>query len=221
MNIEKTVFKLSFCLVLVICYTFGLGGNWTWINGWIFIALFMGLLFAAVLPPMKNLRLLKRIFHLSYQKERDFHDKITLLFFRIFLLIWFIIMPLDASRYNWSSEFPLWLSTIGVIGFLIANVLIYHIFKQKLFLVTVVKDKIVTTTGLYKIVRHPMYMAIILVTLSGAIVLNSTYGIYISAIIAYILYVRIIFEEKIYMEELIDYREYKHKVKHILIPYVF
>ncbi|MCK5176716.1 MAG: hypothetical protein KAQ92_03250, partial [Candidatus Aenigmarchaeota archaeon] len=96
----KIVLKIFFYFALILGCIFGLGGNWTWINGWIFIVLFMGMIFAALIPSMKNLRLLERMFRLPYQKERDFHDNITVLLFRIFCLIWFVLMPLDASRYN-------------------------------------------------------------------------------------------------------------------------
>jgi protein-S-isoprenylcysteine O-methyltransferase Ste14 len=90
-------------------------------------------------------------------------------------------------------------------------------------LYTVVKkleDQQVVSTGLYGVVRHPMYMAIILSAFSGAFILGSLFGVYIAIIMALILYIRTLFEERLLVEELAGYKEYKEKVKYRFIPYV-
>jgi protein-S-isoprenylcysteine O-methyltransferase Ste14 len=202
---------------------FGLGGNWLWRPGWIFIVVFMGMIFASAIPLTANRKLLEERLKSPYQEEQAVSDKIILTSFLIFYLAWLVIMPLDSQRFNWSPEFPIWLSWVGVVGFIIADVLLYYVFRQNAYLYTVVKkleDQQVVSTGLYGVVRHPMYMAIILSAFSGAFILGSLFGVYIAIIMALILYIRTLFEERLLVEELAGYKEYKEKVKYRFIPYV-
>ena len=83
------------------------------------------------------------------------------------------------------------------------------------------KDQKVVDTGLYGLVRHPMYLSVILLFLSFPLVLGSLYGFYIFLIFPLVLIIRIRNEEKILVKELKGYSKYKLKVKYKLIPFIW
>jgi protein-S-isoprenylcysteine O-methyltransferase Ste14 len=209
--------------IIIAALLMGLAGNLKWIEGWIFIVLFIMMLIAVMIPLFKNKKMLEERLKPYYHKKQKPIDKVIITIIYILGLAWFIIMPLDAVRFEWSPQFPIWLTTIGIIGFFISNILLYLVFKQNAFLSPVVKKQEkhkVVSTGLYGIVRHPMYSAVSLMMFSGSVVLGSLYGVYINIALAFILFLRTFHEEKVLENELKGYKEYKKKVTKRLIPFV-
>ena len=87
--------------------------------------------------------------------------------------------------------------------------------------IEVQKDQKVIETGLYKIVRHPMYSATIVLFLSMPFVLGSLVSFFVFLLYPVLIVVRIVHEEKFLEQELEGYKEYKKKVKYRLIPFVW
>ena len=98
------------------------------------------------------------------------------------------------------------------------------VLKQNAYLsrtIKVEKNQKVVSTGLYKIIRHPMYTATLLIFLSMPIILGSLVSLIVFLTYPIIIVVRIVYEEKLLEQELIGYLDYKKKVKYRLIPFIW
>ena len=108
--------------------------------------------------------------------------------------------------------------------FLTAYVLYAEVLRENTFLsrtIEVQENQTVVDTGLYGIVRHPMYSATILLFLSIPLVLGSVFSFTIFLVYPFIIAKRIKNEEELLEKELNGYKEYKEKVKYRLIPFVW
>jgi protein-S-isoprenylcysteine O-methyltransferase Ste14 len=204
-----------------------LSGDWHWTEGWVFSIIFCSLSFATlVYLYVKDPALLNERFGSPVQKDQKSWDKILLSFFLLGFLIWFGIMPLDAKRFNWSPEFPLWIKIGGTLLFILAFIVIFGALKANTFAAPVVKMQKerghrVISTGLYGIVRHPMYSGAILLFIGGPLLLGSVYGLAIGLLLIITIAVRSLGEEEMLKRELDGYNEYMKKVKWRFIPFVF
>ena len=210
--------------LIIMGLMFGLGGDWGWLPGWRFLILFMGMVIMVMIPIMKDKKMLEERMKMPFDNEQKPIDKFLVGLVVIFYMGWLIIIPLDAKRFAWSPEFPTYLTTLGAALFLLASVMMYHVFSINAFLAQTVKKQEnhkVVDHGLYAIVRHPMYSAAILMTFAGSFVVSSLAGIGISIILAIVFYARTFHEEDVLGKELEGYREYKKKVRGKLIPWIF
>ncbi len=135
-------------------------------------------------------------------------------------------MPLDARRFGWSPEFPLWLKIIGGVLLLPALFLIYRATADNTFLSALARiqderKQRVITTGVYSFVRHPLYLGCLLMLVGAPLLVGSLVGVAISLLGAATLVARILGEEKMMLDELEGYREYKNKVRYRLIPFIW
>ena len=113
---------------------------------------------------------------------------------------------------------------IGVVIFLLAYCLFGEVLRENQYLSRVIEvqeDQTVVDTGLYGIVRHPMYTATVLLFLSMPLVLNSLISFIIMMAYIPIIVKRIKNEEEVLEQELKGYKEYKQKVKYRLIPFIW
>lgn len=135
-------------------------------------------------------------------------------------------MPLDAKRYGWTAYFPVCLKVLGGVALLPALYFLYRSTVENTFASTLVRmqkerKQHVISTGVYGFVRHPMYLGGLLMWLGAPLLLGSIYGLMISLILTPLVAFRIIGEEKMLVNELEGYEEYKKKVRYRLIPFVW
>ena len=141
-------------------------------------------------------------------------------------IVWFIIMPLDVKRFGWSTSFPVWLKVLGGVALLPALYLIYRATVENTFLSTLVRiqddrKQQVISTGVYGIVRHPLYLGCLLMLFGAPLLLGSISGLIIGFIAFVVLVGRLIGEEKMLVTELEGYEEYKEKAPYRMIPFVW
>lgn len=216
-----------FYLLIYPVLLFFLSGDWRWTEGWIFSIIFCSLSFAVVLYLyFKDPALLGERFGSPFQKEQKSWDKILLAFVMLGFLIWFVVMPLDAKRFGWSPPFPLWLKIIGSGLFVSGFVVLFAALAENTFAAPVVKiqkerGQKVVSTGVYGVVRHPMYLGGMLIFAGAPLLLGSIYGLAAGVMLTVIIAFRSIGEEKMLIQELDGYDEYVKKVKWRLIPFVF
>ena len=113
---------------------------------------------------------------------------------------------------------------IGSILFIISYVLYAEVLRENTYLsrtIKVEKNQKVIDTGLYSIVRHPMYMATLILFLSMPLVLGSIISFLVFLIYPFIIIKRLKNEEEFLEKELDGYSEYKKKVKYRLIPFIY
>jgi protein-S-isoprenylcysteine O-methyltransferase Ste14 len=222
----KVVFSFFYLLTYPL-FLFLLAGDWRWIEGWIFSGLFCGLSFITLLYLyIEDPALLNERFGSPWQKNQKPWDKVLLSLFFLGFLLWFAIMPLDARRFRWSPEFPLWLKTVGAVLLVVAFAILFAALKENTFAAPVVKmqkerGQKVISTGLYGFVRHPMYLGGTLLFLSAPLLLGSVYGLAIGVLLMVVLAVRSIGEEEMLKQELEGYREYTRKVRWRIVPFIF
>ena len=134
----------------------------------------------------------------------------------------FIISALDF-RFGWSCV-PVWASITAAAVFLAGYGLYAEVMRENAYLSRTVKvedGQRVISTGLYRVVRHPMYLATLLMFLPIPIILSSLYGLIPFALYPIIIVVRILNEEKLLTRDLDGYAEYKKKTKYRLIPFIW
>lgn len=212
--------KFLLGIVLVSLLIFLPAGTFSFFNGWIFLGiLFLPMFIAGIIMMFKNPQLLqKRLNAKEKQKEQNLVVKLSGLMF----VAGFIVAGL-GFRFSWYT-LPRKAVIIASVVFLLSYILYAEVLRENTYLsrtVEVQENQKVIDTGLYSIVRHPMYSATLLLFLSMPIVLGSIYSFLIFLAYPFIIAKRIKYEEEILEKELTGYREYKQKVKYRLIPFVW
>jgi protein-S-isoprenylcysteine O-methyltransferase Ste14 len=134
----------------------------------------------------------------------------------------FVVAGLDY-RFGW-SKMPTVVVAVAAVLFVVAYALYAEVMRENAYLSRTVKveeGQTVVDTGLYGIVRHPMYMVTILLFLMMPIILGSWYALLIFAFYPAIIIVRLRDEEELLTRELPGYREYKQKVKYRILPFIW
>ena len=204
-----------------------LAGDWGWVEGWIF-----GLWFdVMVLSNMfylyyKDPELLAERRQKTGKESQKPWDKVLLNIIYLMAVSLFVIIPLDAVRFGWSPKFPLALKVAGGVMLLPALYFIYAATVENTFLSTMVRIQKerkhrVITTGVYRFVRHPLYLGDVFMMFGAPLLAGSLYGLLITCVGMVLLVYRILGEEKMLVEELDGYDEYRRKVKYRLIPFLW
>lgn len=216
----QAITKFILGVLLVGCLIFLPAGTFAFMNGWIFMGiLFVPMFLAGLVMMTKNPELLKkRLDAKETQREQNIVIKLSGLMF----LIGFIVAGLNY-RFAWHI-LPLWVSIAAAVVFLIAYLLYAEVLRENTYLsrtIEVQENQKVIDTGLYGIVRHPMYSVTLLLFLAMPLVLGSIISFIIFLAYPFIIAARIKGEEKFLAEELEGYKEYQKRVKYKLIPFVW
>jgi protein-S-isoprenylcysteine O-methyltransferase Ste14 len=204
-----------------------LAGDWRWPEGWVYSIVFYVMCSANLLYLyFKDPALLKERFGSPVQKEQKPWDKVVLLLFFLEFLVWFALMPLDARRFHWSPAFPLWTRVSGGLLLILAMVLLFEALRENTFAAPVVKmqkerGQKVISTGMYGVIRHPMYAGAVLLFISTPLLLGSAYGLALGLLLIVTIAARSLGEEAMLKQELEGYSDYMKKVKWRIIPFVF
>ena len=140
----------------------------------------------------------------------------------LMFILGFIVAGLDF-KYSW-SKLPKSVVIVATVVFLLAYLLYAKVLRENEYLSRTIKteeNQRVIDTGLYGIIRHPMYASSILLFLSMPLILGSLYSFLIFLLYPFIIARRIKLEEEFLKRELSGYKEYIHKVKYKLIPFVW
>lgn len=189
-------------------------------NGWLFmILLFIPMFIAGIIMMIKSPELLKNRLN---AKEKETEQKQVILFSGLMFIAGFVIAGLNF-RYNWII-LPNSVVIISSIIFIISYILYAEVLRENSYLlrtIEVKENQKLVDTGLYGIVRHPMYTTTIFLFLSMPLILNSLISFIIFLIYPFIIIKRIKNEEEVLEKNLKGYKEYKKKVKYKLIPFVW
>lgn len=155
-------------------------------------------------------------------KEKEKTQRGVIALWGLIFPVGFIQSALDF-RFGWSSV-PAWLSIAAAALFLGGYGMYAEVMRENAYLsrtVEVQSGQKVIDTGLYGLVRHPMYLATLLMFLPIPLILGSFWGLVPFALYPAVIVVRILNEEKVLTAQLDGYAEYKHKIKYRLIPFVW
>lgn len=212
--------KILIGLIIVMLLLFVPAGTLNYFNGWLFIALlFIPMFIAGIIMFVKSPELLKRRLN---GKEEENEQKIVIVISGIMFLSAFIIAGLNF-RFGW-FKLSQTIVAIASIIFLISYIMYGEVLRENVYLsrtVEVSENQKVVDSGLYGIVRHPMYTSTIILFLSMPLVLNSVFSFAIMLIYPIVIIFRIKNEEKVLENELEGYKTYKEKVKYKIIPFIW
>ncbi len=224
-NMNKQLFfqvisKFLIGLIIMLLLIFIPAGSTTFICGWILIAiLFVPMFIAGLILMIKNPDLLKRRLK---AREVEGEQKQVILCSGVMFLAAFIIAGLNY-RFQWNAM-PRYIVGLGVVVFLLSYALYAEVLRENEYLSRIIEvneGQRVVDTGLYGMVRHPMYLATILLFLSMGIVLDSVFSFIVLLCYIPIIVKRIKYEEKTLMDNLVGYSDYIMKVKYRLIPFIW
>lgn len=207
-------------IVLVGSLLFLPAGSFAFTGGWIFIGLlFIPMLILGAVLLIKSPELLQKRLG---AKEKENTQKGVVALSGLLFLVGFIIAGLDY-RFAW-SHVPTWLVIVASVILLISYALYAEVMRENAYLsrtIEVQEGQKVVSTGLYGIVRHPMYAVTIWLFLSIPLVLGSFWSLLCFAPYPVVIIIRILNEEKVLTAELDGYADYKKKVKYRLIPFIW
>ncbi len=216
----EAIIKFLLGIILVGLFIFIPTGTINYLNGIIFmIVLFVPMFVAGILMMIFNPKLLaSRLNAKEKQKEQSILIKLSGLMF----IAGFIIAGLDY-RFSW-FKLPIEVTYIASIIFIIGYAIFAEVLRENTYLsrtIKVEKDQQLIDKGLYKIVRHPMYFATILMFLSMPLILGSIFSFIVFLMYIPLIALRAVNEEKVLEKELNGYTEYKKKVKYRIIPFIW
>ena len=207
-------------LLLVAGLLFIPAGTWDYPQGWLLIGiLFVPMFIGGLVMMKKNPELLKKRLNV---RERESEQRSVILFSGIMFLAAFLSAGL-SFRHSWLM-LPVPVTIIAAIVFLAAYALYAEVLRENTYLsrtVEVQEDQKVIDTGLYGIVRHPMYMVTVLLFLAMPLVLGSVISFVIMLCYIPIIVKRIRNEEQVLQEGLPGYGKYMEKVKYRLLPFIW
>ena len=212
--------KFIFGMVLVGALLFLPAWTFNYFGAWLFLGiLFIPMMIMGIVMFIKSPSLLEK--RLA-SKEKESAQKGVVGISALMFLSGFIVSALDF-RFGW-SHVPLWSMLVAAGIFLVGYAIYAEVLRENAYLsrtVEVQEGQRVIDTGLYGIVRHPMYLATLLMFLPMPLVLGSFWGLIPFAIYPVAIIIRIINEEKVLTEGLAGYSEYRKKVKYRLIPFIW
>ena len=216
----SSIAKFLLGVLLIGMLVFLPAGTLHFLNGWIFMGiLFVPMFCAGIVMMIRNPMLLKsRLNAKETAREQDLVVKLSGLMF----MAGFIVAGLDY-RFGW-LPMPKGVVIGATVAFLLAYALYAEVLRENTYLsrtIEVQDGQTVVSTGLYGIVRHPMYSATLLLFLSMPLVLGSLYAFLIFLIYPFIIAKRIRHEESFLKKELPGYAEYTQKVKYRMIPFIW
>jgi protein-S-isoprenylcysteine O-methyltransferase Ste14 len=202
-------------------------GDLRWVEGWLFVIVMnvmvlSNLLYLYIKDPAL---LAERSKPVGSDNQKGW-DKVLLSAAYALFMVWYVLMPFDAYRFGWSPAFSIWLKIIGGMLLIPSLYFIYQATAENTFMSTRVKIQTdrkqhVISSGVYGIVRHPLYLGALFMLVGAPLLLGSLIGLAISLIAMLTLVGRIHGEEKMLLEELDGYKEYTDKVNKKLIPFIW
>ena len=205
---------------MVVLLLFLPAGTFNFWNAWLLMGLlFIPMFIAGVILWIKNPELLRKRLDV---KEKEGEQKQVIGMSAIIFITGFILAGLDF-RNGWSNM-PVWVVTTASVIFVISYILYAEVLRENTYLsrtIEVQENQKVIDTGLYGIVRHPMYFAATVLFLSFPVVLGSWFSFAAFCFFPFVLVKRIKNEEEVLEKGLEGYKEYKQKVKYRMIPFVW
>jgi len=204
-----------------------LGGDEHWTEGWMFGIWFIGLCTTTIVwLYRKDPALLAERYRRPGTGGQTNRDKVIVYLLVVGFIGWIALMPLDARRFRWTPRLPL---TVEIAGgaFLIASWLfLFRSFTDNTFLSPLVRiqderEHRVVSTGVYGVVRHPMYLGAILMFVGAPLLLGAATDLCLALGVGLLLALRIVEEEKLLMVELPGYSEYRDRVRYRLVPFLW
>lgn len=223
---RKFIRRTVLSLVVLGAILFGAAGTLDWPQAWFYLVFtaVMSFWFGAWLARHDPALLAERLGSLI-QRDQKRWDKILMVFMLALWIGWLALMGLDAKRFHW-SEVPLALQITGFGLICLGGYVVWLTFKENSYAAPVIKIQkerghLVVSTGPYAHVRHPMYAGALLFIAGMPLLLGSWWGFAAGAVLALLIAVRAVLEERTLAAELAGYADYAARVRYRLVPRVW
>jgi protein-S-isoprenylcysteine O-methyltransferase Ste14 len=213
---------LTYGLVL-----FAPAGRLDWWRAWVFLGVLAVSTIVTTVGVMRTRPgLLNERYKGLIQKGQPWIDRVLVLTFVAAYLGSMVFIPLDVFQFHLLPKPSVWVSSFGLVLVVVGWVIISLVFRENAFAAPVVRHQTerehkVVDTGVYAIVRHPMYLGIFVFNVGMALWLESYAGALLAIVPVGLLAVRILFEEQFLRRELAGYEAYTQKVRYRMVPYVW
>lgn len=218
--LKKGLTKYFAGLIIIMLLIFLPAGSMKYANGWLFIGLlFIPMLIMGVVLFVKNPTLLEKRLN---AKENESEQKGVVAISGIMFLVGFVVAGLNY-RFDWWM-ISKWAVIAASVVFIASYVMYAEVLRENTYLsrtVEVQEEQKVIDTGLYGVIRHPMYTATIFMFLAIPLILGSFWAFLIFLLYPLTIILRIDNEEKVLENGLSGYADYKKKVKHRIIPFIW
>lgn len=195
-------------------------GTFNYWQFYVYSALLMVPMLAVLFYFLKNdPRFLERR---SKAREKEKAQVLISILNSLIFLSGFVLPGLD-KRYGW-SHVPTYITIIACVLILLGYLVIFMVFRQNSYasrIIEVDEEQEVISTGLYGMVRHPMYVGVLIMYIPTPLALGSYWGLIPFALLPLSLALRILNEEKVLKENLKGYKEYCERTRYRLIPFIW
>lgn len=216
----QAIIKFILGVLIVGLLLFIPAGSFSYFNAWLLMGLlFVPMFIVGIILMFKNPELLKIRLN---AKEKESKQKQVLVLCGLMFITGFIAAGLNY-RFNWTN-LSIIIVIISSVLFVVLYILYAEVLRENTYLsrtIEVKNNQKVVDTGLYAVVRHPMYSITIILFLTMPLILGSIISFIIFLVYPFIIAKRIKNEELVLEKELIGYKEYKKKVKYKLIPFIW
>ncbi|MBQ7061054.1 MAG: isoprenylcysteine carboxylmethyltransferase family protein [Clostridia bacterium] len=216
----KAIAKFLIGFVIVAAILFLSAGTLRWPNAWLFLGLlFIPMFIAGIVMMLLDPSLLEKRLN---AKETEGEQRTVIALSALMFLAAFVLAGLNF-RFKW-IELPNWIVFLAAAVFLLAYLMYAEVLRENTYLartIGVSEGQKVISTGLYGVVRHPMYLATLFLFPAMGLVLGSPISFLILLLYIPLIVKRIKNEEKVLEAELEGYREYETRIKYRLIPFIW
>jgi protein-S-isoprenylcysteine O-methyltransferase Ste14 len=201
-----------------------LGGDAHWTESWIFGGWFLSVCATTIVwLYRKDPALLAERYRKPGSGGQSGRDKMTVYLLVLGFIGWIVLMPLDARRFCWTPRVPLAVELVGGICLIASWLFLFRSFTDNTFLSPLVRiqterEHRVVSTGVYGVVRHPMYLGAILMFVGAPLLVGAATALGLGVGIGLLVALRIVDEEKLLMVDLPGYSEYRERVRYRLVP---
>ena len=218
--LKQALGKLLAGVLLVGLLLFLSAGIFHYPQGWLLMAvLFIPMFGAGIIMLFKSPELLRRRLN---AREQEMEQKTVIAASGLMFIAVFVLAGL-SFRFGWLM-LPMWVSWLAALLFLFGYALFAEVLRENEYLsrtVEVQEGQQLVDTGLYGVVRHPMYMSTLVLFFAMPLVLGSLLSFAVMLLYLPIISARMRNEEEVLEEGLPGYREYKTRVKYKVIPYIW
>lgn len=218
--VMQATWKYLLGLIMLAVLLFVPAGTLDYWNAWLLLAiLYVPMLIVGAVLLVRNPELLRKRLK---ARENEVEQKRVIFLSGLMFVAGFAVAGLDY-RFQW-LVLPGWLVTAAAVVFVVGYLLFVEVMRENEYLsrtVEVQEDQTVVDSGLYGVIRHPMYAATILMFMAMPLVLGSFFSFLVFLLYPVITVMRIRNEEEVLEKNLKGYAEYKKRVKYRLIPFVW
>jgi protein-S-isoprenylcysteine O-methyltransferase Ste14 len=204
-----------------------LAGDWRWPQGWIFAVWFVVVCSSAIAYlHARDPALLAERYRKPGSGGQSGRDRVVVYLLLVGFMAWIALMPLDARRFHWTPSLPIAVQIAGVLLLALSWLFLFRSFVDNTFLSPLVRVQSerqhhVVSTGVYGIVRHPMYLGAALMFVGGPLLVGAAAALAVGVLLVLLVAVRAVDEERLLAAELAGYDEYRRRVRYRLLPGVW